>query len=86
MAVDWTEAKNARLTEMWNRGDSLREISRTLKCTMPAVQRQVRVLGLPLRPNPMLPKRAEPQPVTARPLPRGASTLPPLPSSTRGDH
>jgi hypothetical protein len=80
LSILWSAPKNARLTEMWNDGISIREISRTLHCTMPAVQRQVRALGLTLRDDPKLPPKVEPKPVTPRPLPPGAHTLPPLPS------
>jgi hypothetical protein len=80
---EWSDSDNMRLKALWLGGTSLAQIAEMLLCSRPAIQRQVRVLGLPLRPSPMRPPRTEPK--RAKPLARGATTLPPLPSSTEGD-
>lgn len=80
----WTADMIARLTKFWDEGMFLSEIVRRMKVPKPSIQRQVRVLGLPPRPNPTNLKGAtkvttprSPQPKPLRP---GVSTLPPLPS------
>jgi hypothetical protein len=78
----WSDADKKRLTQFWSDGMFLSEIARRFHCSRVAVQREVRRLGLPLRPSPIRPPAEDHPP---RPLARGASTLPPLPSSTRGD-
>jgi len=74
---EWSDSDNALLDRLWRDGVFLAEIARTFHCSRVAVRRQVRVLGLANRSNPAqsssLPKRA-------KPVPHGASTLPPLPS------
>lgn len=85
---EWTDELNARLTKFWVDGLYLSEIVRRMKVPKQSIQRQVRVLGLPLRPNPMNVKGAKkpgtkPKPV--KPLRPGTSTLPPLPSQETAD-
>jgi hypothetical protein len=74
---EWTEAMNDRLRALWVDGVYLSEISRRMHIPKQTIQRQVRALGLPIRPNPVRPAS---RPKRAKPVPHGASTLPPLPS------
>lgn len=84
----WTDDENARFAKMWTEGKYISEIMRRFHVSKQTVQRQVRVLGLPLRPNPTNVKGAtkpgtKPKPI--QPLRPGTSTLPPLPSQETAD-
>ena len=82
----WSAPKNERFIKMWNDGDSIREITRVFKCSMPAVYRQAHALGLtPREGTTPTVKQAAEKPATPRPLPPGAHTLPPLPSEENHD-
>lgn len=74
----WSEDDSARLTTLWTNGTYMSELARRFRCSKQAIKRQVVVLGLAGRPSPIRAGGSKPNP--AKPLPRGASTLPALAS------
>jgi hypothetical protein len=84
--VPWSEAERTILRQMWADGAEPVEIGRRLGRSKHSVRRQTKTLKLaPCRPKPEMAPPPEPRARHQRPLPRGAHTLPPLPSEA-SDH
>jgi hypothetical protein len=76
----WTDEERTTLRQMWADGMGPAAIAHQLGRSKYGVARQARTLKLPAhQPQPpvMAPRLPQPRP---QPLPRGARTLPPLPS------
>ena len=79
--VPWSEAERTTLREMWADGIGPVEIGRRLGRSKYSVTKQTQTLKLPpQRPKPDTAPPPEPRAPRPQPLPRGARTLPPLPS------
>jgi hypothetical protein len=79
--IPWSEAERTILRQMWADGAEPVEIGRRLGRSKDSVRRQTKTLQLPRqRPQPDIESPPEPRQPRPQPLPRGAHTLPPLPS------
>ena len=85
ISVPWSDEERALLRQMWANGMGPVQIARMLGRSRYSVTKQTQTLTLqPQRPQPRFapePQRPpEPHRRPPQPLPRGAHTLPPLPS------
>jgi hypothetical protein len=83
--VAWTEAERTILRQMWADGMGPAAIAHQLGRSKYSVTRQARTLKLPAHRPPDMTLAPEPRQPRPKPLPRGARTLPPLPSES-SDH
>jgi hypothetical protein len=81
ISVPWTDEERALLRQMWENGLGPVLIGRMLGRSKYSVTKQTQLLHLPkMRQQPGTAPALEPRQRPPQPLPRGARTLPPLPS------
>jgi GcrA cell cycle regulator len=78
-AMEWSEETILRLRELWDEGNSTKEIGRRLGVSKNAIIGKARRIGLEARPSPV---RREPE---SRLEPLRSDTLPPLVSTSKAD-
>lgn len=81
ISVPWSDEERALLRQMWANGMGPAAIAGHIGRSRLSTAKQVRTLKLPKqRPQPDMPPTLAPRTPRPQPLPRGAHTLPPLPS------
>ena len=84
--IPWSDEERTLLRQLWANGLGPVLIGRMLGRSKYSVTKQTQALKLaPQRPQPGLASAPEPRQRPPQPLPRGARTLPPLPSEMHAD-
>lgn len=72
---NWSADENTQFRRMWLAGDSARIMAVEFRTSIGTILRHKKMLGLPDRPSPII---RDVESKKAKPLKRGAPTLPPL--------